>query len=107
MVNELAKRRFERMAGLIATAQNRYEEHMRGLNKEAAELERLLSSFIHDLERTGGVTTETTRIRSEVQAALKVFEDPHVIPALDAANQHFDTAAVELAQLVEALPKTP
>lgn len=106
VIDELAKRRFERIAGLIASAQVRYEEHMRGINNEAAELERLLRDFIAGLEKINGPTTESTKISNELDAALNIFVDPQVMSALDAANQYFDTAAIELAQLVSALPKT-
>ncbi len=107
MLDEIAKRRFHRIAGQIGKAQNRLESHIRGLHGEAGTLSRLLEDYLEGLERITGVTPETARIRHEIETALAVFADPRVVPAIDAVQQHLDIAATELAQLVGALPKSP
>lgn len=104
-VDELARRRFERIANRIAKNESVYEEAMRDLNGAIHMLEIDLIDYLDNLERVTGVIPETKRIREEIEHAWKIFNDMKLIPAVDAVLQTFSEASVSLAQLIGALDR--
>lgn len=107
-MDDLSKRRFERQAHKINARLVALEEHLRGINHQAAELHRLLSDQLDTIERVTGPTDETRRIRREIDQMMMLFEeDAAVMPALDALGMIFDEASISLAALAGALPPPP
>ena len=101
-MDDLARRRFELIANSVAVNQNRFELAMRELNDSTQTLQALVGAQLDALERITGMTPDITRIRSEADAGVSTFET--AVAAIDAVKQHLDSAAVELARLVGAIP---
>jgi signal transduction histidine kinase len=104
-MDELALRRFNRAAASVARKLAQYDKALMQLNEAALSLEALLNTQIDMIERVSGETASTQKIRAEIAQAWNVFNDDKAIPAIEAVLQHFDTASVELGELVGALPK--
>jgi hypothetical protein len=104
-MDELARKRFDRVTASVARNLAQYDKALMELNEAALTLEALLNTQIDMIERASGENATTLKIRSEIAEAWKVFNDVTAVPAIEAVLQHFDTASVELGELVGALPK--
>ena len=104
-MDELAKKRFEKIAKGIAFNLQMGKQAVSDMNAAAASLEVLLTQYLEGLQRVTGMTRDIERIEHEIRVSWKTFEEPEIVAAIDAAFDHFDTASVALARLVDAVPK--
>ncbi len=105
MLSELERKRFLRIANRIGANLSNYEEGMRQINGSVAELHRLVGDYAERLRKVPGADTlAIDQIIAESEAAFRVFEDPKVIPALDAVLLTFGDSAETLAKMTSAIP---
>lgn len=103
-MDDLSRKRFEKIAQTIALNLVKGKQAITDLMAAVTAIEALLLQYVDGLERITGPTAAIKSIRREVEVAWKVFEDPNVFAGIDAALDHFDTAAEALLKLVNDLP---
>ena len=102
-MDDIAKRKFDRIAGLIARDQIELEAHIRGINSAAIGVERLLVQYLDLFEGSHGPSDEILDIRRTLEATFDIFKDIRIFPALDSAQHSFDEIVIRIARLAGSL----
>jgi|GEM_PF-3636584 len=106
-MDELAKRRFDRLADIIGKNLDQYNEGLVILSRSILTLKATLEAYMDGLERVANDTEQYEKIkemRAELERVWQNFNADTAMPAIEAVLPDIGKVAESIGVLVNAIP---